>query len=375
MGILSFFLFVSISSNSYSWPTKEWSVELPTKFGANQAQLEKFLSYSFPEEMKGTDRSGVRTEGIVVIKDGILIFEKYASGYAADKRHLAWSITKMLTNALAGVAVRKGVWKTSDFVPESKALRIEHLLQWSSGLDWNETYEYNPLGSSVIAMLYGGAHFDAGRFVESHPFAATPGQRFNYSSGDSTLMMSALRRRMSDKDYENFPWKEIFEPLGMKSAVLERDAAGTFIGSSYLHASPRDLAKLGLLFLNDGVWGKKRILPEGWVYESSRIVPAFRQSARDRRRMSLSPAAHLWSNAADPSRGISKPLPDVPEDMIAAMGHWGQSISLLPTERMIVVRVADDRDHSFSLNKFLKLLLDSFGPEKNLERIVERPSP
>jgi CubicO group peptidase (beta-lactamase class C family) len=181
-------------------------------------------------------------------------------------------------------------------------------------------------------------------------------------------LQAVLKSALGEKDYAEFPWSELFNKIGMKSAVLERDQSNVFVGSSYLHTTGRDLAKLGLLYLNDGVWNGQRILPQGWVFWSNQIVPAYRQFSSDIRGEKLTPGYHVWLNRADTMRGIQKVLPDVPEDTFAASGHWGQSMWMIPSQRLIVVRFADDRDRSFSANRFLRLLLNSLSNPLTAER-------
>lgn len=365
-----FFLFcLQAVEGAYRWPTSEWPSALPTQVGADPAELERFLAYVFPDNLDWNSRDGRRTEALVIIKDGYLIYERYEKNYGPAQRHLAWSMTKMVLNALVGISERKGLLKLEDpiqkYLPAGKVpkeiqqIRVKDLLAWSSGIKWNETYEYNPLQSSVIEMLYSQPNIPA--FVWSRPLSFVPGSHFNYSSGDSNLLMRVLRGAIGEEKYSQFPWVELFDRVGMKSAVMERDDENNFIASSYLHITPRDMAKLGLLFLNDGVWNKERILPQNWVFESTQIVPSFQQTPKNQDHEDLSPGYHLWVNRDDPQRGIKPALIDVPTGTYAALGHWGQSMWMIPSSRIVVVRMADDRDKSFSSNRFLRLLLNSFG--------------
>lgn len=369
---------VSKVAHQYQFPTKDWTVANPELVGVDPKSFERFLAYVFPEQMDWTSRSGIRTEALVVIKDGLLIYEKYIRGFAPEKRHLAWSVTKVLSNALVARAVAEGRLHLNDSVSKyinlpqtlgSRDLKIRDLLEWSSGLNWSENYEYNPLGSSVLKMLYGLGSQSIADFTLGRGFAKDPGAEFNYSSGDTNLLMRILQKSMSAKDYENYPWKEVFEPLGIRSAVLERDASGAFVGSSYLHITPRDLAKLGLLYLNDGVWASKRLLPEGWVAQSVRVVPSYRQSDADIRMKALSPGRQFWVNRPDLSRNIKSPLPDVPPDMFAGLGHWGQLLVVIPSLNLVVVRMGDDRTRDLDLNKMFRLLAESLDPVAR--RLVE----
>jgi CubicO group peptidase (beta-lactamase class C family) len=129
----------------------------------------------------------------------------------------------------------------------------------------------------------------------------------------------------------------------MGGAVLERDAAGTFVGSSYLHATPRDLARMGLLLLDDGCFLGERILPEGWVRESSQVSEPIRRGGPSRSPGDVA-GRSLWLNRPVPELGQARPWPDVPEDAISAQGHWGQLVTVVPSLDLVVVRTGDDRE-------------------------------
>ena len=108
-----------------------------------------------------------------------------------------------------------------------------------------------------------------GGFTASRPLKSQPGAVFNYSSGNSNILSRIMRQTLGDL-YYSFPYKQLFYKLGMYSAVIEPDVSGTFVGSSYMYATARDWARFGLLYLNDGVFNKERILPQGWVAQSTR---------------------------------------------------------------------------------------------------------
>ena len=144
----------------------------------------------------------------------------------------------------------------------------------------------------------------------------------------------------------------------MFSTVIERDQKGTFVGSSYLYATPRDLARYGYLWLNNGCWDGKPVLPAGWVNQSLQISDGFK--AKPLYRDPNEVYAWQWTvNKAVPEVGqMSLPLKDVPGDAFAARGHWGQSISVIPSLDLVVVRVGDDRESAFELNEFLKRAIE-----------------
>jgi CubicO group peptidase (beta-lactamase class C family) len=294
----------------------------------------------------------VRTDGIVVIQGGELVYERYGRGYTAEMAHPAWSVTKGVVDALYGVAVQEGLLSIDDPVAAHSdvlaadgrdAITFRHLLGMTSGLDFREAYEWAPLRSSVIAMLYTRGRDDMARFAAGHGVVHPPGSVFAYASGDSVLLMAALRDVVGEERYVDWPWVALFDVIGM-DATLERDAAGTFVGSSYLYATPRDLAKLGFLYLQDGRWGDRQVLPAGWAAAAGEPGPAPFYGR------------HWWTNR---DAGV-RPWPDAPPDTIAASGHWGQMLYVIPSRDLVVVRTGDDRDGSFDNDAFLRLVLDAF---------------
>ncbi len=352
------------------WPDAEWAIPAEGSSSLDPAALEALEAYAFPEVPK----PGQQTDGLVIIKDGELVYERYADGYTADQRHYAWSISKGVTNAVFGAAQYQGLLNIDEPVSDYNNTLIKgdrntttfrDLLAMSSGVDFNEAYEYGPFLSSVIAMLYTLGHDEMGEFAADQPRIANPGTVWRYKSGDSLILMRALRDVVGEERYDDLPWELLFEPLGIESAVWERDGEGIFVGSSYLHLTPRDLARIGLLFARDGVWKDRRILPEGWAWESTRLTPAFINSleeAPDWLRRRARYGLHWWSNAGDEAAGIPPAYPDLSEDMLIGSGHWGQKLFILPSADIVIVRTADDRGRGFDTAEFLELALAVVAP-------------
>jgi CubicO group peptidase (beta-lactamase class C family) len=351
------------------FPTSGWRLRSAAESGIDDAARRAFEDYVFPPPPsvipgKKDQRLGIRTDGVVIIHRGYLVYERYARGYTADSRHYGWSMAKSVVNALIGIAEREGLLHRGSLVsevdprltaPQLAGLTVDHLLHFSSGLKWAETYEYSPLKSSVIAMLYTAGSSDMARFVAAQPREFPPGMHYRYSSGDTTFLSSLLRAKLSQRDYDDFPFSRLFSPLGMTSAVFEQDKSGTFVGSSYVHATARDFAKFGFLYLNQGVWEGKQILPADWVSYSTQIAPAYAGTPPPDHDPTDVPGASLWLNAADGA--APRPWPDAPADAFAAEGHWGQTIVIIPSRDIVAVRLADDRDHRFSMNEYLRRLL------------------
>ncbi|MFB1632907.1 serine hydrolase domain-containing protein [Pseudomonas sp. AP-1] len=332
------------------WPEPDWRLE------NTPVDWHSVDTYAFAERSP-TERSGVRTDALLIIHDGRIIHERYAAPTTASTAHLTWSVSKSVLATLLGVAHGEGRFQLQDpvarFYPPMQAhpdVRLADLLHWASGLDWQEDYEYAPLKSSVVAMLYTRGRNDMAAYTASRDTSERPGQRFFYSSGDSNVLAAALHGMVEPETYADYPWQALFTPLGIESAVWERDGAGTYVGSSYLYLSARDLARIGLLMLREGRWRERQLLPAQWVsfnrtlFDEAQAVPG-----------EANPGGHWWLN--QPLPGHAPPWPDVPPQAYAALGHWGQALYVLPAQKLVVVRYADDRDGRYSHNELLKRVL------------------
>jgi CubicO group peptidase (beta-lactamase class C family) len=345
----------------------QWAAEQPEAIAALEA-------YLFPQGLDWDDpeRLGVRTDGVVIIHDGAIIYERYAHGYGPDTPHMSWSAAKSFTNAMVGVASREGLLDVTDSIcdhiqglPEAScAVTVQHAMEFATGFSWRETYEGQPpTRSSVLAMLYGQGHPDMGAFVAGHPLRDAPGSTFMYSSGDTNVVSKAAGAALTPRFGEHFPWTVLFEPIGMSTAVWERDGAGTYVGSSYIFATTRDFARFGLLLLEDGCWQGERILPAGWVDWSTQVNEPFETLPIDHEGWSVQ-GRGFWLNRPVPAIGHEHlPWPHAPEGSFAALGHWRQSIYVVPDAGLVVARNGDDRDGSYKHDETLRLALELIGYE------------
>ncbi|WP_144171263.1 serine hydrolase [Pseudomonas sp. Kh13] len=337
------------------WPEPDWSTNpAPLDWQAVDA-------YAFPARTAA--RSGIRTDALLIIRDGRILHERYAPPTSAATAHLTWSISKSVLATLLGVAQSEGRFQLQDpvvrFYPAMHThpdVRMADLLHWASGLNWQEDYEFAPLKSSVVAMLYTRGRADMAAYTAARETVASPGRRFLYSSGDSNLLAAALRGMLDAGQYPDYPWHALFTPLGIDSAVWERDRAGTYVGSSYLYLSARDLARIGLLMQRDGRWQDRQLLPKSWVafnrtpFAEAEAVPG-----------EANPGGHWWLN--QPLADAARPWPSAPADTYAALGHWGQALYVLPAQKLVIVRYADDRDGSYQHDELLKRILAALAGE------------
>ncbi|MBL8909100.1 MAG: serine hydrolase [Archangium sp.] len=344
-----------------SWPTTEWPKQLVT---GKDAQIKALEDFAFTLVGEDKERKGYRTNGLVIIKNGTIIYEKYARGFDETKRQLSWSVAKSYSSALVGIGVNSGVLNLEDsmcvHLPEFEgskqcAITVKDAITFATALDWQEEYEDQSYQvSSVISMLFGSGHRDQLAHIVNHKLVDPgPGKRWSYSTGDAELASAIAKRALSKKHGNDAFWKLLFDPIGAPRTAFEEDAKGTPLGGSMVYATPRDFAKFGFLFLNDGCWNGTRILPSGWVQASTTPSAPFMETAPE---SESTPSGYSWW-LNKPTRTRGKPWEDAPDDAYAALGHWGQRIIVIPSEDVIIARNGDDRDGSIPVNDLIKFSL------------------
>lgn len=324
---------------SGEWPNGEAVDEHDIPSTVRSELLRSAIDHAFTG---GDGRPSLETRAIVIVHRGRIIAERYAAGFGPATPLPGWSMAKSVLNALIGIRVHEGrlALDAHDLYPAwnrpgdaRSKITIGDLLYARSGLRFDENY--GP-GSDVRQMLFNEA--DMAGFAASQPLEHGVGTRWAYSSGTSNILSWVLRRSFeSDEEYWRFPRRALFGPLGMRSAVIEADASGTFVASSYLYASARDWARFGLLYLNDGVWNGVRILPHGWVRRST--APAPGSSGAQAYGM------QWWLVLSDANVPLGRE-PALPAGSFFARGHWGQHIAVVPSHDLVVVRLGWTIDES-----------------------------
>jgi hypothetical protein len=293
-----------------------------------------------------------RTRAVVVLRDGVIVGERYAPGITAATPLNGWSMTKSVTGALIGTLVAEGRLRLADkhLLAEWSEkgdprgeISLEDLLRMSSGLRFSEIYA--DTSSDVTRMIFNC--YDAAGFAASRPLEAPPGTVWKYTSGTSNILSLIARRVVGEKDYLAWPRRTLFDPLGMASAIFEPDAAGTFVGSSFLFATARDWARFGLLYAEGG----RRLLPEGWVRFATTATP-------------LAPdgkyGAHWWLKLSKELGGETPNAARIPADAFHALGHEGQCVTVIPSRRLVIVRLGLSIDiTAWDHAAFLAGLLDA----------------
>lgn len=341
-----------------SFPDVDWPVKSAAEAGINSQKLDTAFQYAFSKDELH------QTNALLVIKDGYLIKEEYANQTTAETAHRIWSCTKSFVGALFGIAFKKNLLTenttiASFFHQLDKRLTVKDLLMMAGGLDWNEGYEGNPLFSQVIKMLYTTGFQDMATFVSRREQIYSPGKHFKYSSGDTNLLMGFLKEAIGKGPFHTFPWLQLFAPLKMKNVTWEMDSSGTYVGSSYLYMRARDLAKLGYLYLNNGKWNETQIIDEWYIKKSLQVNDAFLNTKLSGEANYQSYGLHWWLNVELPEKKGPRAYPDVPTDAFFSLGHHGQTMAVIPSKNLIIVRYGSDKKAPIDRNKLVKLVLDS----------------
>ncbi|WFP73327.1 serine hydrolase [Mesorhizobium sp. WSM4906] len=277
--------------------------------------------------------AGTGMRAVVVVKNGRIVAERYGDGFSVKTPLLGWSMTKTVNAAIVGTLMKDGKmaldskglfasWKADG----RAAISLADMMAMSSGLEFNE--DYGDV-ADVTRMLY--LEPDMAGFADAKPLSGEVGKVFSYSSGTAVMLSRLWQDAIGDKAKAlAWPRTALFEPLGMHSAVLETDEQGTFVGSSYLYATAHDWARFGQFLLQGGVWNGAQILPAGFVDWMRQPAPASKVYGK----------GQVWiegpGDEGSPGAGAAAGLP---KDTYWMEGHDGQTVAIIPSEQLVVVRL------------------------------------
>jgi CubicO group peptidase (beta-lactamase class C family) len=329
-----------VTNGDVAWPTAEWPVaEDPEEFGIDVGRVSTASEELFGPGAEPHPGRGLSL-ALVVVHRGRIVLERYGRQPAnlfhaereitSDTPLISWSMAKSITHAMVGMLVDEGKVRLEDPVPiaqwkddERRGITWIDLLCMRDGLDFVEDYVADASGhsrSDVIDMLFGSGADDVYAYARSRPLLHSPGSTWSYSSGTTNIICGLIGDLLGGQSsVGEFMRERIFLPLGMASAEPTFDAAGTFIGSSYVHATARDFARFGYLYLRGGEWAGHRILTEDWVNG------AHRQHAIDPD-TGHGYGQHWWTWNADVRT-------------CAALGYEGQRTIVVPDRDLVVVHL------------------------------------
>lgn len=325
------------------WPTNGWRSCNPEDVGMDSATLMGVYDY--------VANPAVHTRGMAIIRKGYIVAETYFSGYNRFSRHPSYSVAKSFMSALVGIGLEQGIFEYIDepifhYFPElnkkkktqirgaflqsppapgaRKRITIEHLLTMSSGLKWNEIDYFNDSSNDVFLMA---DTYDYIQYVLGKPLEYEPGTVWRYSSGDSMLLSGLFTRALGISSYA-FGSENLFRPLGIPNIIWDSDPAGHTIGGWGIRATIREYAKFGYLYLKKGKWEDRQIVSESWVYDS--LMPVSENIDFYGYQWWLLPVFDGYEDSI------------IPRDTHIAWGLFTQQIFVIPSEDLVIVRVAND---------------------------------
>lgn len=317
------------------WPTKAWP-QRELKSSVDHSAVDGAVNALFAPENASHPERGTSL-ALLIIEGGHLVVETYGTIPAgvfapetpvdAETTLISWSMAKSMTHALTGMLVDDGSISIDDHtgLPEwsgdpRAGITIRHLLQMRDGLDFVEDYVVDESGNSqsdVISMLFGDGSADVAAYAKSRPSKHPPGEVWSYSSGTTNILSSLLGAAVGGSAaFATYMNERLFSAIGMTSARPTFDDAGTFIGSSYVHATAQDFARFGYLYLRGGQWDGRRIVSPEWVDDARRQHAVDTETGHGY-------GSHWWTWESRP-------------ETLAALGYEGQRI-IVDYERDVVV--------------------------------------
>ncbi len=329
--------------DSLEWPLGSRTAELS---GINKLKQEKLKARIEQEFDELTNAPRKNTWAVAVVYDNQLWAERYMEGLNKYTPLLSWSASKSLTGTLAGrwFTLSGEHWEQKADLPVAEAnnpsaITWKDLLQMQDGLSFSEVYQ--PF-SDATTMLYKSDNMAL--YASAKKQAFQPGTHWSYSSGTTNILSWLVKGKAggNQASFEQFARSQFLDLLGIDEAIFEYDGSGTFVGSSYFHASPQSWLKIGMLYKNRGKWLGNQLLSEEWV--DFALSPASDSKGRY--------GAQIWLNKK--TRLDDKQLfPSLPEDTFMFQGYQGQYIVVIPSWDLMVVRMGVMRDPQWKMEKLI----------------------
>jgi CubicO group peptidase (beta-lactamase class C family) len=326
------------------WPTKTWEVSTPEEQGMDSRAIASLVD----------DVGTYKQDSVLIVRNGKIVTDAYFAPYVAGIRHDLRSVTKSFLSTLIGVMVQQGKLESVDrplldFFPDrtianlddrKKAITVQNLLDMASGLEWVERL-HTP--DESLARMY--ASPDPVGFVLDQPMSNAPGEKFDYKGGD-TYLLSALVNKLTGLNAFEYARQQLFAPLGINDVRWAPvDKQGVVTGEAGMRLTPHDMAKLGYLYLRDGVWDGKRIIPSTWV----------ERARNGKLPVSFGKYANLWWSTSG-------------GDVFMALGRHGQSIFVFPKLDVIAVMtgVVPDNEKRYPVSVLISRVLGAVKSDKPL---------
>ena len=307
------------------WPTEGWSTSTPEQQGMDSEMLADMLEI--------IEEQDYDVDSVVVVRHGYMVADATVHPFEPGSRHIIYSCTKSVVSALVGIAIDKGYVESVDqpildFFPErtaanldanKEAMTLEHVLTMATGLKCQDSYLYDWRDLSQMKQSQ-----DWVQFMLDLPMAEEPGTRFEYCNGASFLL-SAIIQESTGMSALAFANEHFFGPLGIVNVEWSSNPQGITIGWSDLHLTPHDMAKIGYLYLNEGLWDGEQVVLADWVKASTR--------------------EHISASTLEDGYGYQWWIDDT--GVYMAVGYAGQFIFVAPEKDMVVVFVSHLSDNDF----------------------------
>ena len=331
------------------WPMGDRLPNEPLPAGIDASKLRQAVDAAFatPEGL---------TAAFLVVYQGRIIAERYANGAHRDMQLESWSMGKSITGTLIGRLIHEGTFKLEDPAPVPEwrkvagdpraKIRIMDLMRMSSGLRFSRGSPEDLPGYFDHDLIYTGA-IDAFQFSITRPLQFEPNTVGRYRNADPLTLGYLIREavRARGEEYLTYPQRALFDLIGIRRQVLETDPYGNFLLTGYDYGTARNWARLGLLYLNDGVWQGRRLLPEGFVKFASTPAPAWKEPVY---------GGMMWVNGTGQW--------NFPKDSYAFRGAGEQNVFVVPSHDLVVVRMGHSPGSQAGLadlNRAQSLLLEA----------------
>lgn len=335
-----------VVSRSY-WPTEEWQTSQPEQQNMRSEILNPVVDYI---EEWNEDHQFSDVDSIIVVKNGFIVKEAYFGLYGENDIHGLWSVTKSITSILIGIAIKEGYIESveenvleyfsdreiANIDERKESIKLKHLLMMSTGFDYP--------GDDAIWTSWMSAQNQV-QYILDQPMATTPGSIFNYDTGGSHLL-SAILEIATNKSTLEYAKEKLFDPLGITHYTWLHDKQGIYFGGHGIYFEPRDIAKIGYLYINNGTWENGQIVSEEWVSYST---------------TTQWPLSDYWGYS---HQWWTHPI----YGAFAAAGKFGQRIIAIPKHDLVVVFTAtlSDADGEPYFTILEDYILDAISTETNL---------
>jgi CubicO group peptidase (beta-lactamase class C family) len=332
-GIMVFVTHAAVLKGPEYWPTEDWRVSTPEKQGMKSDVLAGLFD----------QLQGKHMHSIVVTRNGYLVAEAYNSNLNKDSKQHIFSATKSITSALAGIALDEGKikgltqtlyeifpdWPAFSSNEMKRQITIGELLTMTTSIRWNNDNEMstNTMMETQVWPQY----------VISQPLDDVPGKMYTYSNGDAILAGAALEKLVGEP-LSDYAQRKLFQPLGITDVDWATDPSGVTNGAWGIHMTTREMAKFGFLYLHNGDWAGKQLVPKTWVSQS--ITPYMLQESKEGDKRGY--GFFWWMRALNTKDDIH-----IDNEMYSAIGSGGQRIAVIPRYNLVVAITGNNTEDAF----------------------------